>query len=183
MTNGFTLVGFNEAAFNENPKKFLEVWYKIGIRHPLTYVNSFLINTVDFWYPFSVIDGYQDVYGKSSYFDYAVSEPGTEKIIFPKIHSLYEEISHNKESQKIPGMFLLLSPGMYLMYFFMVFLFVWREKRYNVLIVLFPILINFITVLLGPIALVRYVLIQFFVFPLYCVFIKGVNDVAQKVER
>ena len=46
------------------------------MEHPLTYVNSLLINTVDFWYPGAVVDGYRHGDGRSSYFDYKVDEPG-----------------------------------------------------------------------------------------------------------
>jgi len=164
--------GFKEEILKEDPLKFFELWVRTGIKNPFTYVNSFLVGTVDFWYPFAVVDGYQDVYGKSSYFDYKVSEPGEGIILLPKFHNMYEAISHDKETQKIPGMFLLLSPGWYLMIFLFVFLFMWREKRYETLMTLLPILLNFGTVLLGPIALVRYVLILFFVFPVYGVWIK-----------
>ena len=124
---------------------------------------------MDFWYPFAVVDGYQDVYGKSSYFDYRVSEPGTEVVLLPKLHEIYDAISHDKGTQSLPGMFFILSPGWYFLLFFMCFLYLWREKQYRKLIPLLPILINFGTVLLGPIALVRYVLILFFAFPMYCV--------------
>ena len=113
------------------------------------------------------MDGYQDVYGKSSYFYYKVSEPGEVQILLPKLHEIYESISHDKEIQKLPGMFLLLSPGWYLLLYLLFFLYLWREKRYKTMIPLFSILINFGTVLLGPIALVRYVLILFFAFPVY----------------
>lgn len=175
----FVKSGFREEVFSEDPAKFFEFWLKTGLEHPLTYVNSFLINTVDFWYPFSVVDGYQDVYGKSSYFDYKVSEPGTEVVLLPEVHEIYESISHDKEVQKIPGIFLVLSPGWYLMLFLVLFLYLWREKRYRVLIPLSGILFNFGTVLLGPIALVRYVLILFFAFPIYCVMLQE-NELADQ---
>ena len=165
----FVKSGFREEVFAEDPLRFLQVWATTGLKHPLTYINSFLINTVDFWYPFAVVDGYQDVYGKSSYFDYRVSEPGTEVVLLPKLHEIYDAISHDKGTQSLPGMFFILSPGWYFLLFFMCFLYLWREKQYRKLIPLLPILINFGTVLLGPIALVRYVLILFFAFPMYCV--------------
>lgn len=163
----FVKSGFREEVFREDPGAFFRLWLKKGADHPLTYINSFLIGSVDFWYPFSVMDGYQDVYGKSSYFDYKVSEPGEVQVLLPKLHEIYESISHDKEIQKLPGMFLLLSPGWYLLLYLLFFLYLWREKRYKTMIPLFSILINFGTVLLGPIALVRYVLILFFAFPVY----------------
>ena len=169
----FVKSGFREEVFAENPARFIRIWVQIGLEHPLTYINSFLINTVDFWYPFAVIDGYQDAYGKSSYFDYRVSEPGTEVVLFPQIHGIYDSISHDKETQRLPGMFLLLSPGWYLIIFLCLFLYLWRERHFRAMMPLLPVLINFGTVLLGPIALVRYVLILFFAFPMYSTLIWG----------
>ena len=66
----FVKKGFQRDAFETYKKDMIRIWGKWGMAHPLTYVNSFLVNTVDFWYPHAVIDGYKDVYGKSSYFDY-----------------------------------------------------------------------------------------------------------------
>jgi len=40
------------------------------------------------------------------------------------------------------------------------------------MLVLFPVLFNMATVFLGPIALVRYVLILFYAFPLYGILLK-----------
>ncbi|MBQ8823508.1 MAG: hypothetical protein IJZ82_12765 [Lachnospiraceae bacterium] len=164
----YVKVGFQQEVFEQNPGKFFRFWLETGVKNPLSYINSFLIGSVDFWYPFSIIDGYQDVYGKSSYFDYKVSEPGTENVLLPAFHEVYEAISHEKEVQSIPGMFLILSPGWYLVLYLSLFLYQWKNKKYGQMLVLLPILINFGTVLLGPIALVRYVLILFFAFPMYC---------------
>lgn len=73
---------------------------QMGVEHPLTYLNSFLINTVDFWYPNAVVDGYRDAYGRSSYFDYKVSEPGEEIVLPPGVHRYYEAISLDPQVQK-----------------------------------------------------------------------------------
>jgi len=166
----FVKSGFQEEVFDESPLKFAKVWVKTGLKCPLTYVNSFLIGTVDFWYPFAVVDGYQAE--NSSWFDYKVSEPGRERVIFPRLHGIYEYISHEHEAQKIWGSFLVLSPGWYFLIFVMTFLYFWKNKKYGRMLVLFPVLFNMATVFLGPIALVRYVLILFYAFPLYGILLK-----------
>ncbi len=167
----FVKAGFQQEVYEENPSKFWRLWLRTGIKNPMTYINSFLLGIVDYWYPFAIVDGYQDVYGASSYFDYKVSEPGTEQVFFPGLHRIYEGISLDKEVQKQPGMFLVLSPGWYLLLFLHLFLYLWYRKRYKQLVPLLAILLYFGTVLLGPIALVRYVLILYYAFPIYCVFV------------
>lgn len=161
----FVKNGFNREKFNQHKKEFFMLWCKWGMEHPLTYVNSFLINTVDFWYPNAVVDGYQDAYGRSSYFDYKVSEPGEEIVLLPGVHRYYEAISLEPQVQKMPFVFLVLSPGWYLMFTVIVFMYHLRCRRYEFLFAGGMILLSLLTVLLGPIALVRYVLILYFAFP------------------
>lgn len=161
----FVKCGFNQQAFGENKKDFFELWIKWGVKHPLTYINSFLVGTVDFWYPHAIIDGYKDVYGKSSYFDYKVDKPGEEIVLLPQLHEWYEYLSWDKDAQKVPFIFLLLSPGWYFVVFVVVFMYLWCCGKKKLVMPLLTLLFSMLTLLLGPIALVRYVLILYFIFP------------------
>lgn len=157
--------GFCQEGFSAHRKEFIRLWIQWGIEHPLTYINSFLIGTVDYWYPGAVVDGYKDSYGKSSYFDYRVAEPGEENVLLPKLHRFYETISWDKKAQQFPLAFLVLSPGWYLLVFFTIFMYLWCYRKKRLLLPLMILLLSVATVLLGPIALVRYVLILFYAFP------------------
>lgn len=161
----FVKKGFQREAFEEHKAEFFQLWCRWGAEHPLTYVNSFLINTVDFWYPNAVVDGYRDVYGKSSYFDYRVDEPGEEVILLPGVHEYYERISFDKNAQKAPFAFLILSPGWYLVMTMVIFGYLWRCRKYEFMVPGFMFVLSILTVLLGPMALVRYVLILYYAFP------------------
>lgn len=161
----FVKEGFDREKFDQHKKEFFTLWCRWGAEHPLTYMNSFLINTVDFWYPNAVVDGYRDADGRSSYFDYKVSEPGKETVLLQVSHRYYEAISLDPQVQKIPFMFLVLSPGWYLMLTVILFMYHLRCRRYEFFFAGFMILLSLLTVLLGPVALVRYVLILYFAFP------------------
>ena len=158
--------GFIRAGFDANKKELLHLWIDWGLAYPLVYINSFLVNTVDFWYPGAVVDGYQDPYGRSSYFDYRVAPPGEEIVLLPGLHEFYEKLSWDKQAQQKPLAFLVLSPGWYFVMFLAVFLYLWRCRRKMLLLPLLIPLLNLATALLGPMALVRYVLIFFYGFPL-----------------
>lgn len=158
--------GFDREGFAANPRAFFELWARWGLEHPLTYINSFLVSTVDFWYPGAVMDGYKDPYGRSSYFDYRVAEPGQEKVLLPGLHEFYEKLSWDKEAQRKPLAFLVLSPGWYFLLFLGVFMYFWCYKKGKLLLPLLVPLLTMATALLGPMALVRYVLIFFYCFPL-----------------
>jgi hypothetical protein len=166
----FVKKGFQRENFQDYKKEFFSLWLKWGMQHPLTYVNSFLINTVDFWYPGAVVDGYQDEYGRSSYFDYRVSIPGEEMSFLPGVHGYYERISFDPEMQKAPFMSLLLSPGWYLVMVMVIFSRWWRNRKYTFMIPGLIFLLTMLTVLPGPMALVRYVLIFYYAFPVWLAF-------------
>lgn len=156
---------FNKEYFHENTVDFFKLWIRLGLDNPLTYINSFLTNTVDFWYPNAIVDGYKDVYGRSSYFDYRVAEPGEEIVYLEKLHRFYESISWDKEMQTKPLAFLMLSPGWYFICVLVIFGYFLYEKRYKPAIAALIFVLTFLTVLLGPVALVRYVLIFFMGIP------------------
>lgn len=162
----FVKNGFQREAYEGQKQEFFKLWCKWGMEHPLTYLNSFFINTVDFWYPGAVIDGYRDAYGRSCYFDYQVSEPGEEVILLPALHKYYEAISMDGRVQKAPFAFLVLSPGWYLVMTMVIFGYLWRCKRREFLLPALMFLLTMFTVLLGPVALVRYVLILYYAFPI-----------------
>lgn len=159
----FVKSGFQREAFAQHKIDFLRLWLKWGLEHPLTYINSFLINTVDGWYPKAVIDGYRNE--KNNYYDYHVAEPGTEIVLLPKLHAYYDAISHDKAVQQNGWSFLILSPGWFFILFIHLFLYTLCQKRYTLIVPMLIPLLNFLTVLLGPMALVRYVLIFFYAFP------------------
>lgn len=161
----FVKRGFQREVFEEKQTEFWKLWLKWGMKHPLTYINSFLINTVDAWYPGAVVDGYRHGDGRSSYFDYQVDKPGEEKVFLTGLHEYYETLSHDAKAQKKPFAFLILSPGWYFVLFLVLFFYLWCEKRYRMLIPWFVLVLHFGTVLLGPMALVRYMLIFYYGFP------------------
>ncbi len=161
----FVKKGFQQDAFETYKEDMMRIWVKWGLAHPLTYVNSFLVNTVDFWYPHAVIDGYRDVYGKSSYFDYKVDKPGSEVVFLPNLHQYYEKISFDKHAQLVPFAFLALSPGWYLVLTMIILGYLWRSRRYEFVVPGALFAFSILTVLLGPMALVRYVLIFYYAFP------------------
>ncbi len=157
--------GFQKEGFEANKKEFLKLWIKLGVKHPLSYINSFLINTVDFWYPHAVIDGYRESYGRSSYFDYKVDVPGTQKVLLPRMYAYYDAISWDKQTQQKPLMFLVLSPGWYFVLFIIMYLYLWCYRKTKLWVPMLILVLTMLTVLLGPMALVRYVLIFYYAFP------------------
>lgn len=42
---------FRSDVFSENPTRYLREWAKLGLKHPVTYVEAFLLQCYGYWYP------------------------------------------------------------------------------------------------------------------------------------
>ena len=172
-------ISFSNAAYEENSGDFWKLWGRMLIHHPFSYVNAWLMTSYGFWYPDTVIDVYRGntvftyTYEDSSYFGYEVEEPGTRASLLPMLDELYRRMSLTVFQQKVPFISMLFSPGFlfWCMLFGLGFLLDQKEQgRYPevVLPFLLPMLV-FLTFLLGPTYLVRYVVFWWVLVPLLAV--------------
>lgn len=158
--------------FKSDPGKYISLWVRTGIRHFDIYVNSFLENTYGYWYPDTVLDGYRGVitagreYGDSCYFGFGTENPGERSSLLPPLEKFYEKISLEIYQQKIPVVSMLFSVGFWhwVYLFAALFLLISRHKKQAFSLSFIGLV--YLTVLLGPIALVRYVIYLFFAVPL-----------------
>ncbi len=164
-------IEFNNEAFRRDTKQFIRLWGRWGLSHPFTYLNAWMMTSYGFWYPDTVIDVYRGnevftyTYEDSSYFGYEVEEPGTRESKFPWLAERYRKLSLEVTQQKIPAVSMLFSPGF--LFWIMMFTagFLWEQKKYRQLIpFLLPVLI-WLTVILGPTYLVRYVVFLWVLLP------------------
>lgn len=164
---------FLEDNFKSDPGKYFSLWLRKGLEYPGVYVNSFLENTYDYWYPDTVLDGYTGkrviegvYYGESSYFAFETEMPGTRRHLLPWLERFYERLSFEIYQHKLPVVSMLFSMGFWHWgYAFLAcYLLVTKKRRLALSLSLMGAL--YLTVLLGPIALVRYVLYFYFAVPL-----------------
>ena len=163
---------FNNVAFNEDKVTFFKLWLKWGIEHPFNYVNAWFMTSYGFWYPDTVIDVYRGntvftyTYEDSSYFGYEVEAPGHRESKIPWLDELYRKMSLEIFQQKVPVISMLFSPGF--MFWAMMFLlgfFLYVGEIRRIMPFMLPLLV-WLTVILGPTYLVRYVLFLWFAVPL-----------------
>ena len=110
--------------------------------------------------------GYQKPYEDSSYFGYETELPGERRSFLPWLDEYFRQLSLEISWQRIPILSMLFSPGaLFWMYAFGLG-FAAAGKRYRMLASFLPAVLNWLTVLLGPTYLVRYVLIWWFALPL-----------------
>lgn len=164
-------IDFNNEAFAANPTKYLKLWLKLGAEHPFTYLNAWFMTSYGFWYPDAVIDVYRGnsvftfTYGDSSYFGFEVEQPGERQSRLPLLEEVYRKMSLEIFQQKVPVISMLFSPGF--LFFIMVFVlgFFWYTADYRRLFPYVLPLLLWLTVILGPTYLVRYVLFLWVILP------------------
>lgn len=166
-------VHFKNQAFAADKSKYAKLWVKIGLRKPLSYINAWLVNSYGFWYPDTIIDVYSGntvftfTYQDSSYFGYEVELPGVRDSKIPWLDEMYRRLSLELEQENIPVLSMLYSPGCLFWCFLFVCSYLLYRKKYHILVPYLLVLLVWLTVLLGPTYLPRYVLIFWFGLPLF----------------
>ncbi len=166
-------VHFRNNVYAANRTRYAKLWLKIGLRKPLSYINAWLMNSYGFWYPDTVIDVYSGntvftfTYDESSYFGYEVEEPGYRDSKIPWLDKAYRKLSLEISQEKVPIYSMLYSPGGIFWGIAFVFAYMLYRKKYHIVVPYLMVLIVWLTVILGPTYLPRYVLIFWFGIPLF----------------
>ena len=131
-----------------------------------------MLTSYGYWYPAADINVYKGTtvftftYDESSYFGYEVEQPGERHSLIPAIDRLYRYISIGSLHDDYPVLALLLSPGLMLLIYMFTFLYRISQKNFKRVMPFIPIVLTWLTVLLGPTYLPRYVLYLWTGFPL-----------------
>ncbi len=162
---------FNNEVFNKNPGRYLSLWIRNGLQAPMSYVNAWLMTSYGYWYPDAVINVYKGnqvhtfTYEDSSYFGFETEYPGTRESKFPLLEEVYRRLSLELYQQKVPALSMLFSPGfLFWVYAFFMGFYLWK-REWSAVIPFLLILLLWLTAILGPTYLVRYVLILWFALP------------------
>lgn len=164
-------IWFQNSAFAADPVKYGRLWMKIGMKHPFTYLNAWFMTSYGFWYPDTVIDVYRGnsvftfTYEDSSYFGYEVEQPGTRESKLPWLNEWYRKLSLEITQQKVPLLSMLFSPGFLFWIFAFTAGYAFYRKEESLFLPFAMILLVWLTVILGPTYLPRYVLVLWFALP------------------
>ena len=164
--------GFNNELYEKNSGDFLKLWARLGVRHPATYLNAWLLTSYGYWYPPALINVYKGTtvftftYTDSSYFGYEVEQPGKRDSYIPAIDKLYRYISIGTFHKDAPVLALLFSPGFCMLLYLFVMLYRLSKAKFGGVLPFMPIILTWTTVLLGPTYLVRYVAILWYALPI-----------------
>lgn len=154
---------FRSDVYRSDPGAFWKLWLTEGREHPASYLNAWLMTSYGFWAPGVVIDCYKGntvytfTYGESSYFGYETELPGKRESRLPVLDAWYRFLSLDAAAQRLPVLSWILSPGVMALAFAFCGVYLLRQKRGRILLAWLPLFLVWLTVLLGPCALPRYV--------------------------
>lgn len=154
---------FRSDVYRSNPRAFWRLWLAKGREHPVSYLNAWLMTSYGFWAPGAVIDCYRGntvytfTYGGSSYFGYETELPGTRQSKVPILDAWYRFLSLDAAAQRLPVLSWILSPGVMAFVYAFCAVYLVRRRRARILLSWLPLFLVWLTVLLGPCALPRYV--------------------------
>ncbi len=143
-------------------KEFISIWFKYFIKYPTVYLESFLYNTQGYW---DINDiSHSQIYGinKESRTGYLLTGTkegyNVEHISYCKpIESLYEYLFTENKYQNIPVISLLFAPAIYIWIYIICLAYnIYRKKTESIIVLTFFAGL-FITLLVGPTCLIRYV--------------------------
>ena len=158
----------NSSVINENFSEYLQLWLRLGLRHPRIYLEAFCEQNMAYFDP-NVILYLPMTHGCNVMEDYPIDDTP----ILPRLRVAYERFTKTPYFLPIPGSFLLSNSA------FMVWLCLlcmgiqFYRKQYSVIMSGIFLLLFLGTNLLGPVMLMRYMLPFFYCVPIMAARIFG----------
>ena len=156
---------FNTEAFESDLSTYIKLWLSLGLKHPSQYLNAFLNLTYGYWYPNDVLPD------TTTYRKYIEVYTGADITFDSKFPWLLEKLTaFGMEStyQVLPGISMLFSPAIYIWILFFLGAHCFCHKKRQYFLLILPLISLFLTLLLGPVALLRYLYPIILCVPIIC---------------
>lgn len=158
---------FRTQNFEENIGTYIKLWVKLGAQHPSQYLNAYLQLTCGYWYPGDVLPD------STTYRKYIEIYDAGEIVFDSKLPWLFEKLwmlGMESSYQNIPVLSLLFSPAAYLWVLLFLSAISFYQRKYKIFTVMLMPASLFLTILLGPVALLRYLYPIILCVPPLCIF-------------
>lgn len=154
----------NRAVIHDNPAGLIRAWAELGLEHPQIYVDAFLDNSIGYW--FLEDRTHAQIYGigTESGFGYLSTDNRTmpagceivEHSYLPGFRACMEQIVSENCYQKIPVVRLIFAPAFYWWMLCMYMAAVLYTRQYRLLLPAVFLVLYYMTLLLSPTVLIRY---------------------------
>lgn len=151
--------------YKENKKEVVGMYLRVFKNNPGKYIEAFLCLNCGFWYPGCELTLYPD--GSKGYWPVTCFEPAVSNSRIPFILHINQALEESDFLRIYPVSSYIFAPGTFLWIFVFFFAYAIDRKKIKYIPFFAFILFYTMTFLLGPVALVRYVMYLFAILPLY----------------
>ncbi len=154
----------SRAVIHNDPAGFIRTWIRLGLKHPQIYIDAFLDTSVGYWFPEDRTHAQIYGLGSESGFGYLSTDTRAmpagfeipQQSLLPKLRARMERIVSDNSYQNIPGVRILFAPAFYwwLLCLYMAVT-IYRKQYLLLLPAVFPVC-YYMTLLLSPAVLIRY---------------------------
>lgn len=154
---------FRSDLFRENPQEFIGLWIRVGLKCPAAYFDAFARLCIGLWYP-DMNEPDSEAY--HPYWEYHSSIQREPEWIIPqrtalkgfeKLSDYYANMTYNNSYQKIPVISMLYSSGFYVWMMLILITYICYIREVELLFPVSFVFFLWLTLLLGPVVLYRYV--------------------------
>ena len=154
----------NRAVIHDDPVGLIKTWMKLGIKHPQIYIDAFLDNSVGYWFIEDRTHARIYGIGTESGFGYLSTDNRTmpagceitEHSYLPKVRAFMERIVSDNSYQKLPVIRVIFAPAFYWWMLCMYIAVAIYRRKYRLLLPIVFLVIYYMTLLLSPTVLIRY---------------------------
>lgn len=144
---------FHTEVFLDHLWLYLRLYGKLGIQFPKEYADALLANTYGNWYPHEILP---DDTCYRFYFEFPGLSPEEYGSKLPGYYTFLQKLSRESSYLNVPFLYLFFCTGIvFWIVSFLIGVIVIR-KEYRKMIYFAPAIFLFITIMLGPVALMRY---------------------------
>ncbi len=185
-------VGLDTEKLMEDPLKYISLYFKIGLKNPKSYIEGAMLSCLATWYPDKY---YQDdrqyhPYIEIDMIDAKAYDPDYLELerysAIPAYEKALTDLFQEAQWMRIPIISSLFTLGTYVWSLFLCFVYILVRKAYKYLLPISLLIGLIITIILGPVSLIRYGYPLIFVIPLVLTLfrIKTVNNSGdERIER
>lgn len=152
------------AVIHDNPVGFLRTWVELGLEHPQTYIDAFLDNSIGYW--FLEDRTHAQIYGigTESGFGYLSTDNRTmpagceivQHSYLPRFRAFMEQIVSDNAYQKLPVIRIIFAPAFYWWLLCLYIAVAVYRRQYRFVLPVVFLVIYYLTLLLSPTVLIRY---------------------------
>jgi len=160
--------------YDAKKSDYWKLWFSWLKKYPGEYVGSFLENTYGLYYmwPRYVLYGY----GQEGFTVMHQMDPAVANSKLPKLYALLENFEAGDIVLKNRYISWIFAPATFLFLGIVASAYVLRNKKFYLMIPIAFLALLWCTFLLGPVALVRYVLFLYILFPVWPMYMKSSFD-------